>query len=204
MKLTPDRKRMIQAMDDLKNYLTYFVSCMALVVGSLGVFVFLSRTFAFLMISAVGVAYGYLAMRQMQMARRKITDITENFLEFDGKDLYCHQTFGDRYESCSIDKDEIIYLTADTRPGHCGFYLKICSDNDSRDSVIQTNGKIVDEDLFKVHGELYETGRYGPVQEGYKNWYSRTKKQKIQMFALPWVLSGGVAAVQYIYMAVAG
>lgn len=220
MKLKPDRKRMVQAMDDLRIYLIYLVSCMALAVGGLVVFVFLSRTFAFLVILAVGVTYGYLAMTQMQMARRKITDITDNFLEFDGKDFYCHQTSGDRYESCSIDKDEIIYLTADTRPGHCGFLMMIRPDNDSRDSVIQTNGKIVDEDLFEVHGELYETDRFtelfhrmvavlpegahGPVQDRYKNWYSGIQKQKIPMFVLPWLLAAGVAVVQYVYMAVLG
>lgn len=216
MKITPERKKMVQSLDEVRAYIISSAACAVLAIVSFLVFVAtIDRLYICFVISGIiGLVYAFKSVREMRTIQNRITDITNNFIEVDEESILCLQTAGDTYETCCIFFNEIKSLTEITENGKCGFYIQIIEDADERSSVIQANNVITEEAIFEMRGGLYDTEKFISIYDYVverlpetavvekravkKNWFPKTKSQKKRFFITPWVLSAIFLVLQFV------
>lgn len=216
MKLMPVRKKMVQSIDEVYVYMGNSILCAIFGFISILLFMWNIEKFyiCFVIAGFVALFYAFCFIKVMLATQENITDITNNFIELDENSIVCFQTAGDSYETCCIYFEEILSVTEMTGKNCCGIYIQIKEGANERASTLQVNNVITEVNIFELRGGLYDTEKFIDMyyklveylpeevtiekRTSHKNWWSRTKRQKIFFFLTPWIVSVILYTLQFL------
>lgn len=152
MEIKPTKDSIIKAMNLRTEYLRLIFINIVLLIFTLFILV-IGRYIISLL--AIMVCFGceiYICYQRYQKNKKRVTDISDAFINLEDEYISCYQASDNCYENCDILISEITSVIEDTKD--IGFYIVL--NDDSNLSTILVDNVRTDRRMFYISGYAYE------------------------------------------------